>query len=208
VTPKDRERFMLCLLAAAELYGKPVSDGVSSVWWDALKGYDIGAIENAFRRHFGNPDSGQFMPKPADIVRIVGGSSQDGAMVAWSKVDKAVRQVGPYASVCFDDPLVNRVLHDMGGWIAFGQKTETEWPFVANEFRNRYIGYRQRGEVPDYPARLIGIAEADGARKGFAVPAPKLIGDSLRAQAVLDGGTSAPMIGITTAASHLRLVEK
>jgi hypothetical protein len=95
--PKDRKRFAHCLLAASELYGKPVSESVTAIWWDALKAYDIGAVEVAFRRHFSNPDSGQFMPKPADIVRVVAGSSQDGAMVAWAKVDKAVRQVGPYA---------------------------------------------------------------------------------------------------------------
>lgn len=208
MTPSDRERFAHCLLAAAEVYGKSVSDAVSSVWWDALKAYDIGAVEGAFRRHFSNPDSGQFMPKPADIVRIVAGSSQDGAMIAWAKVDKAVRQVGPYASVCFDDPLVNRVLHDMGGWIGFGEKNDTEWPFIANEFRTRYIGYRQRGEIPDYPSRLPGIAEADNTRRGLPAPTPTLIGEPSRAQAVLEGGTSAPMIGITQASSHLRLVEK
>lgn len=208
MAPNDRERFAHCLLAASELYGKPISESVSAVWWDALRVYDITAVEAAFRRHFTNPDSGQFMPKPADIVKIVGGGSQDGAMVAWSKVDKAVRLVGPYASVCFDDPIVNRVLHDMGGWIGLGQKNETEWPFIANEFRTRYIGYRQRGEAPDHPARLIGIAEAENARKGHASAEAVLIGDPVKARAVLDGGTSAPMIGITTAASHLRLVEK
>lgn len=35
-------------------------------------------------------------------------------MVAWNKVDKAVRQVGAWTSVMFDDALIHRVISDMG----------------------------------------------------------------------------------------------
>ena len=90
----DRKRFASCLMACAEIYGKTLSDSVSAVWWDALKGYEIEAVEAAFGRHFRSPDVGQFMPKPADIIRMLAGTSLDGSMVAWSKVDKAVRTVG------------------------------------------------------------------------------------------------------------------
>lgn len=195
--PTDRERFARCLMAAAELYGKTVSDALAELWWRALRNYDIQAVEHAFSQHFVSPDSGQFMPKPADIVRIVGGTSVDGAMVAWAKFDRAVRQVGPYCSVTFDDPLIHLVVHDMGGWIAFSTKTEDEWPFIGNQFRTRYIGYRQRGEVPEYPRKLIGITDAENVKNGFPVGQPALIGDASKAKAVLQGGTDAPLLGVT-----------
>ena len=195
---RDRERFGACLLAASELYGKPVGEAVAAVWWDALRRFDIAAVESAFRRHFANPDNGQFMPKPADIVRMVEGTSVDAAQVAWAKVDKAVRQVGPYASVAFDDAIVHRVLHDMGGWIALGTRTDEEWPFIANEFRTRYHGYRSRSEVGDYPPKLIGIAEADSVRRGLSASHDAvLIGDAEKARAVVAGGTDRQAIGLT-----------
>ena len=72
--PRPRPGFRglsACLLAASEVYGREVSEAVAGVWWGALKAYDIEAIETAFRRHMTNPDTGQFMPRPADIVRML-----------------------------------------------------------------------------------------------------------------------------------------
>lgn len=198
---RDRERFAACLLAASELYAKPVSEAVVGIWWDALGRFDIAAVESAFRRHMASPDAGQFMPKPADIVRMLSGTSIDAAQVAWAKVDKAIRAVGPYLSVAFDDPLIHRVLHDMGGWIALGTRTDDEWPFIANEFRTRYTGYRSRAETPEYPRSLIAIAEAENARRNVAAPVEAvLIGDQTKAREVLAGGTDKPAVGLTRVA--------
>jgi hypothetical protein len=199
MAPTDRKRLAQCLLAAAEVYGREVSASVTAIWWAALQGHDIEAVEVAFQRHMMNPDTGQFMPKPADIVRMLAGTTQDSAMVAWAKVDKAMRTVGTYQSVVFDDPLAMRVLQDMGGWIALGTKDGDEWPFVANEFRTRYQGYKQRGETPEYPTRLVGISDADRVRKGLALGDVTLIGDSVKAMHVANGGTDRAAIGVQRA---------
>lgn len=206
--PQDRKRFALCLLAMAEIYGKQVSEAVSAVWWNALKTWDIQAVEEAFAKHTQSPDNGQFMPKPADIIRMLAGTSTDASMVAWAKVDKAIRTVGTYASVVFDDPLIHRVVHDMGGWIGLGQKDNEEWPFIANEFRTRYQGYRSRGETPDYLPTLIGLTDAHNIKQGFRPTTPVMIGDPAKAQNVLDSGTDKPAIGVTRqSAAVLKLVE-
>src|SRR5690242_16246489 len=89
--PSDRKRFVVCLTAAAELYGKPPSEAVIAMWWGALSIYEIDGVERAFQAHLADPDRGQFMPKPADIVRLLKGTSKDSSLVAWSSVDKAVR---------------------------------------------------------------------------------------------------------------------
>lgn len=196
MAPTDRSRFAACLLAASELYGKPIGEAVASVWWDALARFDIAAVESAFRRHFANPDSGQFLPKPADIVRLIEGTTVDVAQVAWSKVDKAIRTVGPYASVTFDDPITMRVLQDMGGWVALSQKTEDDWPFVANEFRTRYGGYRSRAMPVEHLRRLPGIAEMANAARGLEYADVVLLGDPIAAKAVADGGLERPAIGV------------
>lgn len=194
----DFDNFCMVLTSVGELYGKPVGELAITLWWGALKDYDLKAVQEALSRHVRNPDSGQFMPKPADVVRMMQGSTQDSALSAWAKVDKAVRHVGPYKSVVFDDPLIHVVLHEMGGWTALGQKSDDEWPFVAKEFENRYRGFKARGDVPQYPPKLIGISEAHNAKEGFSFAQPMLIGNAEQAKLVMQGGTDRPLLGITT----------
>ena len=142
----DYDDFDETIVAVGEQYGKSLSEGVKMLYWQGLINYDLKAVQQALYRHIRNPDNGQFMPKVADIIRMLQGSTQDSALIAWSKVDKAVRSVGTQVTVVFDDPIIHRVLQDMGGWLALGTKQETEWPFVAKEFENRYRGYKAKNE--------------------------------------------------------------
>lgn len=191
----DYNDFTTMLTAVGDLYGKPPAAMAITIWWGALQHYDLPAIRQGFDRHVRNPDSGQFMPKPADIIKMLQGTTQDTAMLAWAKVDRGIRQVGTYASVVFDDAIIHRVLHDMGGWVPLGLKSDHEWPFIAKEFENRYRGYRIRNETPEYPKALIGIAEAQNNEAGKTSQPPVLIGDSASAKLVLQGGTSKVLVG-------------
>lgn len=195
MSPQDSAKFAALISNVYAFYRQDHSDFAIGVWWEAMKPFDFAAVSDALNRHCVNPDTGQFMPKPADAVKMLRGSSQDGAMVAWSKVDKGIRQVGTYASVVFDDPIIHRVLHDMGGWVPLGAKTEHEWPFVAKEFENRYRGYRVRNETPEYPKVLTGIAESQNSVAGQTSQPPVLIGDSSKAKQVLIGGTDKVLVG-------------
>ena len=155
-------------------------------------------MRDALGRHLRNTDTGQFMPKIADIIKMLQGSSLDSALNAWAKVDRALRQVGPYETVVFDDPLIHRVLHDMGGWMMLGQKTDDEWPFVAREFEQRYRGFKSRNERFEYPAKLIGVSEAHNSKEGHKTAQPMLIGDATQAKAVmLAGANGGKLLGLT-----------
>lgn len=192
----DKEKFFGLMADVHAFYRQDVSTFALSVWWEAMKPFDFQAVAGALNRHCVNPDNGQFMPKPADIMKLLRGSTQDSALVAWAKVDRAVRTVGTYRSVVFDDPAINAVLQDMGGWAQLGNKTEDEWPFVAREFENRYRGYRNRGEF-EYPKWLSGIAEAHNVQNGQRVEPPVLIGDERTAKLVLQGGSDKQRIGFS-----------
>jgi hypothetical protein len=200
---QDFQKFHEGMVGVMSFYNKDVSQFSLDVWWNALKQFELSAITEAFNRHLMNPDSGQFQPKPADIVRMLQGSTQDSALSAWAKVDKAVRHIGTYRSVVFDDPLIHVVLHDMGGWIAMGQKTEDEWPFVAKEFENRYRGFKARNEVPDYNRVLIGLSDANNQKEGFQSQAPMLIGNEAKAKQVMLQGHDRVSIGFKPASSEI-----
>lgn len=182
--------FVDIMQLVAEQYGKKPSDGLISLYWQGLKSYEFNAVREAIGKHLANTDTGQFMPKIADIIRMMQGSSLDSALSAWSKVDRAVRDIGPYETVVFDDPIIHKVLHDMGGWLMLSEKTEDEWPFVAKEFENRYRGFKSRNEKIEYPSKLIGLSEANNEKEGYSIAKPILIGDIKKAIEVLNLGTS------------------
>ncbi|SCU75544.1 conserved hypothetical protein [Cupriavidus necator] len=193
----DAQRFNALMSDVYAFHRQDFSEFAGRIWWNAMRPFDFEAVADAINRHLVNPDSGQYLPKPADVVKMLQGSTQDAALVAWAKVDRGVRTVGTYRSVVFDDPLIHRVLTEMGGWIELGRKTEEEWPFVRNEFVNRYRGYRMRSETPDYPPHLIGMAEAQNAKSGFQVEAPLLLGNPEAAAKVMRQGSNAPLLTVT-----------
>ena len=190
----DFPKFLAILTAVADYYGKELSEGVQMLYWQGLQQYDMAAVEKALWDHAQNPDNGQFMPKIADITRAMQGRTIDQAAIAWSKVDQAIRRVGTYQDVAFDDAIIHRVIADIGGWIWLGNQKEDEWPFVAKNFENRYRGYKLRGEQPEYPPLLMGMANAHNSKEGFRNHPPILIGNQAAAKAVLAGGTTAPLL--------------
>jgi hypothetical protein len=194
---EDFDQFSAVINGVADLYSKPpLSEFAMSLWWNALKVYELIEVKRGLSRHVQNPDNGQFMPKPADVVRAIGGTTSDNATTAWSKVDKAVRTVGTYQDVAFDDPLIHAVLLDMGGWICVGSKSDSDWPFVQREFENRYRGYASRRIIPEYPPVLTGIASATNETNRHEFRAelqgyknkPVLIGVAQKALSVISGG--------------------
>lgn len=197
--PSDKKRFLTTLTGIADYYAKDLATSTLALYWEGLRQYDIEAVEKAFWAHTQNPDTGQWMPKIADVTKMLQGRTTDQAALAWSKVDAAVRRVGNYQDVVFDDPLIHRTLADMGGWLQLSGKTDDEWPFVARDFENRYRGYRMRGEVPEYPPVLIGLANAHNGKEGLRTQPPILIGDQSRAAAVMAGGSTVPLIEMRSA---------
>lgn len=183
MTAQDFERFAGLMLILGEYYGREVSRAMIALYFQVLARFSFQAIEQAVLFHLQNPDGGRFFPKVADLVRRIEGSAEDKALSAWAKVDQALCTVGPYASVDFGDPLIHRVIVEMGGWIALGKKSENDWPFVAREFIARYRSYAGRDLVPNAPAYLPGIVELENRQRGFPPPRPERVGLEQNARA-------------------------
>lgn len=195
---EERRRFASLLTALSDYYKSEISKAVAGLYWQGLMQYDYEAIERAFWAHTQSPDeNGRWFPKIADLRKILEGSTQDQGALAWSRVDTAVRVRGTWDDVVFDDALIHRVVADMGGWVLLGAKDDKEWPFVAKEFQQRYRAYRQRGESPDYPARLTGMANAHNAANSLPILPPVLIGDQEKAKQVFKRGSGASLLGMT-----------
>jgi len=190
VTKNDYPEFVSVWTKACELYGKPPSDGALDLIFAALQRFDLQAIKQALTAHLNDPKHGDFAPKPADIVRHIDGDGDHRALSAWSQVHDAIRLVGPYETVVFDDPRIMAVIEEMGGWISLCDISDKDLPFKANEFRTRYQAYLFRAPAR-YPSKLIGKAEAenDGVFRNH-IPSPRLIGRVQKCIEVMNQGSS------------------
>ncbi len=203
---RDFADFRALLQGVHDFYGKDLTHFAMDVWWNALQQFELDTLRQAFSMHCVNPDTGQFCPRPADVVRMLGGTTKDSAIAAWNKVQAAVSAAGAYRSVCFDDQIINRVLSDMGGWPQHCQKSEDELPFVERNFCDRYRAYRTRG-LDTYPGYLIGMSEAQNALNGFRSEDPALIGNKQAALVVLRSGNTTAIIPVTLG-QHSEVVAK
>ena len=172
----DKHAFAALMQSTCKLYNKPRMEvEVMRMYWAALEHLDLDEVRHGLNLHVRNPDTGMFLPKPADIIRHIDGSSDSQAKVAWSQVDKAIRYHGAWASVVFvEEPRIHAVIAEMGGWIKLCATSERDYPFKQNEFEKRYRHYLQTWPVT-YPLVLVGIAEAQNVAQGLPITAPVYI---------------------------------
>jgi hypothetical protein len=187
MTEHDFDAFDSMMRGVYAYYGKDLTEQTIAIWWNGCRTLELEALRDGLNRHVMNPDTGQFLPKIADVVKMAEGTTGDSAARAWTLVDQAVRMVGPYRSVTFDDRITMRVIHDMGGWQKLCSAKDNEWPFVAREFQVRYKGFRIRGELPECPTHLIGMAEQENTQQGMPVERVMLIGNPDKAREIRNG---------------------
>ena len=151
MTEQDFDQFSAVMAALCEYYGKPkLSDMAVGLYFGALLEYPLADVQQGLTAHINNPDSGQFFPKAADVIRALEGSSETRASAAWAKVRHAIERVGHMPSVVFDDAVIHAVVADMGGWVQLSTITYDELPFRERDFLRFYRAYMGR-DLGDYP---------------------------------------------------------
>lgn len=188
----EKTGFAKMITAVAELYGKKISATLLSIYWAALERFTFADIRQAFTQHVNNPEVGQFMPKPADIVRYLEGDAETHALQAWAKVESAIRHVGSYDSVVFDDPIIHVVIYNMGGWKKICATSSQEMSFKINEFIKRYRA-NLRKPPTEYPKQLTGTFGHVNQLRGYSEDdkrVPVMIGDEQLALRILSEGCS------------------
>lgn len=187
---QEMARFATLITGLADYYKQKLSAGVIRLYWEGLKQFDFEAVEQAAWAHTQRPDDeSHFMPRIGDLKKVIEGSTSDQGQIAWSKVDRAVRTVGPYWDVAFDDPIIHRVIADMGGWVQINSAEDKNWPFVAKEFINRYQAFKMTGQQPEHERYLIGMATAHNQAAGIYYDKPnvRLLGNVDKARQIASG---------------------
>ena len=193
MTQADKEKFVNLMASVAELYREKLSIQRLEIYWRCLQQYSFELIQKALDAHAVNPDNGQFMPKPADIVRYLAGNSISQVLQAWTNVKRAIREVGCYSSIVFDDPLIHIIILEMGGWIQLCKIHDKDMPFKQHEFEKRYCRYLQV-KPTDFPKQLIGITNQINQQNGFSLEPPILFGNYKQALIVYEQGKANAML--------------
>lgn len=216
--PIDRIKLAETLAVIYAAKTKSISNALVELFFQTLQEYDIEAVCKAMFAHMRNPDTGMHVPQPADIVRMIAGSTGDRAMDAWALVERAIRQIGPMASVAFQDGVIHRVIDDMGGWIRLcSTSNEEDLRFRGIEFQKRCRGFWLGDKLGrDFPSYLIGEAEAFNRAAGRPHKVQvELIGRTpeakARAQRVMSLGNpigeANPVKSLISGMKHLKLVK-
>lgn len=164
----DKERFAAAYAGVAEVQGRTVTKAAMSIFFSAVKQYDIEDVEAAFTAHLLDPDHGRFLPTPADIERHIGGDSKSRGIAAWNRVLDAISAHGRTASVIFDAKTM-RAVQTMGGWEYLCSSDEDQ-KWLEKRFVEHYSAAREK----DAPAKLVGSAARENAALGHHefIPAP------------------------------------
>jgi len=160
---KDEALFKKNITVLCELFDKPLSQLLTSVYWKALEPFTDGQCERAFKEII---LSSKFFPKPADFIERLTGKQEDQATQAWICVVEAIRRYGNYQSVGFANPVIHSVIEFMGGWGATGEWQDSELKWKQKEFERLYNIMQQSEKHPEY---LPGLCEIENGTRGYDV---------------------------------------
>jgi len=176
---RESPAFASLWTSAIEQVGGEPSNEAIKLAFDLLKDLSLDEIHRAIGVHCAGSKSHTRIT-PGDVREIVEGSCEAQAERAWSRLESAVRGVGPWKSVAFDDPILQGVVHEMGGWVKMGEITEHDWKFRRQEFVRRYSDYVKRRAHPGETGLLHGL-HGDDTPDGEQIV---LLGDQQRARAI------------------------
>lgn len=184
---RDKPAFAQLFLTVSKVYKREFCESTLEIYWWALADFTFEDVKSAFEKHIANTNDGRFMPLPANLRCYLLGDSNAQALFAWTKVQLAIRSVGAYESITFDDPIIHWIIVDKGGWIQLCKLTEHDLKFYQAEFVKRYAAYSLKCPST-YPSHLVGVLEHQNTMQGYPIPEPFLMGDEPLAKMTYEQG--------------------
>lgn len=165
--PSDRERFAVLMNGMASTFRQEPTEALLTGYWIGLRDLPIEAIESAVGRGLREC---RFMPCVAELREMAGDiRPEDRAIQAWVCFERAVTEHGGYASVDFEDSLINATVRALGGWErCCGMPAEEFDRWLPREFQRVYSSFARSGVDPELRLPLGGICSRQNAGLGVA----------------------------------------
>lgn len=194
MTESDYVNFCECWSQACAGIGKEPTSKQIEWAFEVLKDKELDEIKRALIMNARNKNSGQFHPKPADIIREIDGSDEDKKAFATAAFTRMTENVNRYATLVFDDPAIH---------YAFAVGFASNWQSVCDwdgsifecqqqkrDFEKAYASFKH-GMA--YPKKMVGIEEMENGKKGIAYSKIIYIGDKQKALSVENNTKSCEM---------------
>lgn len=177
---QDKDAFTEMMMAAGEVYGKVITVPMIKMYFAALGPMSVEQVQGAMMAHMQNPDSGQFFPKPADLIRHLAGTSkqqeaiiEDRAAIAWACIERAIVRIGSYGTLKLEDKQALATVKAMGGWQSICQTETAKMEWRRKEFIRMYETF-ERTPLEALPSSLPGRIELSEAKAAGPVALDKL----------------------------------
>lgn len=146
---KDLKNFARLMYEMAVLYPCDLTAPMCALYWRDLQCYSFEQIWQAWEQHRQDPMRGRFAPKPADFIYFIHEQCGDQATMAWQTVISALQKLGPYHSEGFKDPLIGKVIQEMGGMWSLNRLTHQQLQRQESRFLASYRRFTHRqGRLP------------------------------------------------------------
>jgi len=167
---QDKDAFTEIMMAAGEVYSKAITVPMIKMYFAALGQVSIEQAQSAMMAHMQNPDSGQFFPKPADLIKQMTGTTkqqeaaiEDRASIAWACIERDIRRIGSYGTLKLDDKQAMAAVKAMGGWMSICQTETSKMEWKRKEFIRMYETF-ERTPLEALPSSLPGLVELSEAK--------------------------------------------
>lgn len=177
---QDKVAFRDMMMAAGEVYGREITKPLLQMYFAALAQAGIEQVKNAMMDHMKNPDTGQFFPKPADLIKQMTGTTkqqdaaiEDRAAVAWACIERGIRRVGSYGTLKLEDKQALATVKAMGGWQSICQTETSKMEWKRKEFIRMYETF-ERMPLEALPSSLPGRIEISEVKQAGPVALDKL----------------------------------
>jgi len=167
----DDKRFRKNLSGMGELFGREITDTLASLYWRLFSDWTDSQFEAACQAAANRL---KFFPKPAELRELVGGDQEAQALEAWETLHNAIKRIGNWQSVQFEDSRITRVVESMGGWQAVCLWETKDLSYRRHEFLRTYQALKDGGPL----RAMAGLIEQENVGRGRLefVPQPVQVG--------------------------------
>ena len=164
----NEEEFKQLLAGICDVHGKQLSAAGLKIYWHTLKPYPFDKVVSAIMAHEADPDCGQYMPKPADIIAQINGRTKQAdtlfkerALYYWSIIQGSLHK--GYQALQIDDPDAIEAMRRIGGLNSLAMDKTDHLVYRQNAFVDAYVTIKHSARLIGNNPALVTMTKTDAA---------------------------------------------
>lgn len=165
-----KKEFYSVIKIMSEYYGTKLSLALSEIYWQVFQNWSFEDFKHACNIIMQTRNYPSF-PKISEITEALHGKPEDQAAIAYQTLIEAIKRIGPWDSVIFEDGAIGMAVEALGGWEYINQWSWTDWIYRKKDFEELYLANLRSGNTK--PKKLYGAFErinGEIGQEGFNKP--------------------------------------